>query len=221
MGVTYKAMDALLRRPVALKVIASRLLDNESLKARFIREARAAASLRHPNIASVFYLGSTESSYFYAMELVAGATLEEIVATRAPLDVMLALDITAQGTSALAAAHQAGLVHRDIKPANLIVSFEKHRATVKVIDFGLVKVTAEVSAESSISEPAIFLGTPRYASPEQFATGNVDIRSNIYAIGIILWEMLTGATPFGGSTARVAAQHLQAAHRPRVAFSRD
>src|SRR5262249_52770943 len=117
MGVTYKAMDTLLRRPVALKVIASHLLDNESLKARFIREARAAASLRHPNIASVFYLGSTESSYFYAMELVTGTTLQKIVATRAPLDVLLALNITAQVTSALAAAHQAGLVHRDIKPS--------------------------------------------------------------------------------------------------------
>jgi WD40 repeat protein/serine/threonine protein kinase len=211
MGVTYKAMDTLLRRPVALKVIASRLLDNESLKTRFIREARTAASLRHPNIASVFYLGSTESSYFYAMELVTGTTLEEIIATRAPLDVMLALDITAQIASALAAAHQAGLVHRDIKPANLIVSFDKkNRATVKVIDFGLVKVTAEVSSESSGSEPGIFLGTPRYASPEQFGVGKVDIRSDIYALGIILWEMLSGATPFSGSTAQVAAQHLQA-----------
>ncbi|MGA8659345.1 MAG: protein kinase [Chthoniobacterales bacterium] len=211
MGVTYKAMDTLLRRPVALKVIASRLLDNESLKARFIKEARAAASLRHLNIASVFYLGSTESSYFYAMELVVGTTLEEIIATRAPLDVTLALDITAQVASALAAAHQAGLVHRDIKPANLIVSFDdKNRATVKVIDFGLVKVTAEVSAESSASEAGIFLGTPRYASPEQFGAGEVDIRSDIYALGIILWEMLTGATPFSGSTAQVAAQHLQA-----------
>jgi len=212
MGVTYKAMDTLLRRPVALKVIASRLLDNESLKARFIREARAAASLRHPNIAPVFFLGSTESSYFYAMELVAGTTLEELIATRAPLDVMLALDITTQVASALAAAHQAGLVHRDIKPANLIVSFDaKNRATVKVIDFGLVKVTAEVSAESSVSEPGVFLGTPRYASPEQFGGGKVDIRSDIYAAGIILWEMLTGDTPFSGSAAQVAAQHLQAA----------
>ena len=84
MGVTYKAMDTLLRRPVALKVIASRLLENESLKTRFIREARAAASLRHPNIASVFYLGSNQSSYFYAMELVTGRTLEEIIAARGP-----------------------------------------------------------------------------------------------------------------------------------------
>src|SRR6478609_8580394 len=123
MGVTYKALDTLLLRPVALKVIASRLLENESLKARFVREARAAASLRHPNIASVFYLGSTESSFFYVMELVEGRTLENIIAARHPPDVNLALEIATQVASALAAAHQAGLVHRDIKPANLIVSF--------------------------------------------------------------------------------------------------
>src|SRR5215472_10918242 len=120
MGITYKAIDVFLRRTVALKVIASRLMENESLKKRFVREARAAAALRHPNIASVFYLGSTESSYFYAMEFVAGMTLEEIIATQGPLNLKLALNITAQVTSALAAAYQAGIVHRDIKPANLI-----------------------------------------------------------------------------------------------------
>ena len=108
MGVTYKAMDTLLRRPVALKVIASRLLGSESLRHRFIKEARAAASLRHPNIASVFYLGSSESSYFYAMELVPGRTLEVIISTQGPLHLTAALDITAQVASALAVAHQAG-----------------------------------------------------------------------------------------------------------------
>jgi serine/threonine protein kinase/tetratricopeptide (TPR) repeat protein len=211
MGVTYKAMDTVLRRPVALKVIASRLLGNESLKHRFIKEARAAASLRHPNIASVFYLGSSESSYFYAMELVTGKTLEEIIATQGPLNLLVALDITAQVASALAAAHQAGLVHRDIKPANLIVCFdERNRPTVKVIDFGLVKVTAEDLGDSSYSEPGVFLGTPRYASPEQFNEGQVDIRSDIYALGVALWQMLTKSTPFGGSPSQVAVQHLQA-----------
>jgi WD40 repeat protein len=211
MGVTYKALDTLLLRPVALKVIASGLLENESLKTRFVREARAAASLRHPNIASVFYLGSTESSYFYAMELVSGRTLQDIIAARHPLDVNLALQIAVQVASALAAAHQAGLVHRDIKPANLIVSFdERNRPTVKLIDFGLVKMTAEVSDDSSVSEPGMFLGTPRYASPEQFSDGLVDIRSDIYALGIVLWEMLAKTTPFTGSTAQIAGQHLQA-----------
>src|SRR5260370_399424 len=211
MGITYKAIDVALRRTVALKVIGSRLMENESLKSRFVREARAAAALRHPNIASVFYLGSTESSYFYAMEFVAGNTLEEIITTQGPLDLKLALNITAQVTSALAAAHQAGIVHRDIKPANLIVSFdEKHHPIVKVIDSGLVRVTREVSSDASLSDPGIFVGTPRYASPEQFGEGTIDIRSDLYALGITLWEMLTKTTPFSGSAVQVAGQHLEA-----------
>src|SRR6202047_2168907 len=210
MGVTYRAIDATLQRPVALKVISSRLIDNEMLKSRFIREARAAASLRHPNVASVFYLGSTESTYFYAMELVTGETLEQFIAKQGPLDPVLALDIAAQVTSALVAAHQAGLVHRDIKPANLILTRdEKGGMLVKVIDFGLVKLTGEPGDDSAASDPGTFLGTPRYASPEQFSGGKIDIRSGLYAVGIILWHMLTKATPFNGTPTQVAAQHLQ------------
>jgi serine/threonine protein kinase len=210
MGVTYRAIDTTLQRPVALKVISSRLIDNEVLKCRFIREARAAASLRHPNVASVFYLGSTESTYFYAMELVTGETLEQFIEKRGPLEPALALDITAQVTSALLAAHQAGLVHRDIKPANLILTRdEKGRMLVKVVDFGLVKLAAEPGDDSAMSDPGTFLGTPRYASPEQFSGGKIDIRSDLYAVGITLWHMLTKATPFNGTPTQVAAQHLQ------------
>jgi serine/threonine protein kinase len=212
MGVTYRAIDTTLQRPVALKVISSRLIDNEVLKSRFIREARAAASLRHPNVASVFYLGSTESSYFYAMELVTGETLEQFIGKNGPLDPILAIDITAQVTSALVAADQAGLVHRDIKPANLILTRdEKQRVLVKVVDFGLAKVAAEQGTDSGISDPGAFLGTPRYASPEQFSGGKIDIRSDLYAVGITLWQMLTKATPFNGTPTQVAAQHLQSA----------
>jgi len=210
MGITYRAIDTTLQRPVALKVISARLIDNEVLKGRFIREARAAASLRHPNVASVFYLGSTESTYFYAMELVTGETLEQLIEKQGPLDPALALDITAQVTSALVAAHQAGLVHRDIKPANLILTRdEKGRMLVKVVDFGLVKLTAEPGDDSAMSDPGTFLGTPRYASPEQFSGGKIDIRSDLYAVGITLWHMLTKATPFNGTPTQVAAQHLQ------------
>src|SRR6201986_3746038 len=192
MGITYKASDTTLRRPVALKVIASRLLHNESLKNRFLREARAAASLRHPYVASIYYLGSTEASYFYAMELIEGQTLEAFIAQHGPLDVKPALEITAQIASALAAAHQAGLVHRDIKPANIILARDSHgQLTAKVIDFGLVKFASGDIEESSASEPGIFLGTPRYASPEQISCGPVDIRSDLYSVGVTLWQMLT------------------------------
>jgi eukaryotic-like serine/threonine-protein kinase len=210
MGVTYRAIDTTLQRPVALKVISWRLIGNEVLKSRFIREARAAASLRHPNVASVFYLGSTESTYFYAMELVIGETLEQLIANQGPLDPVLALDISAQVTSALVAAHQAGLVHRDIKPANLILTRdEKGGMLVKVIDFGLVKLTGEPGDDSAMSDPGTFVGTPRYASPEQFSGGKIDIRSDLYAVGVTLWHMLTKATPFNGTPTQVAAQHLQ------------
>jgi TolB-like protein/lipopolysaccharide biosynthesis regulator YciM len=211
MGITYKASDTTLRRPVALKVISSRLLHNESLKNRFLREARAAASLRHPYVASIYYLGSTEASYFYAMELIEGQTLEAFISQHGPLDLKVALEITAQITSALAAAHQAGLVHRDIKPANIILTRESHgQLTAKVIDFGLVKFAAGDIEESSASEPGIFLGTPRYASPEQISCGPVDIRSDLYSVGVTLWQMLTKSAPFMGSPSEVAAQHLQA-----------
>ena len=210
MGVTYRAVDTTLQRPVALKVISSRLIDNEVLRYRFIREARAAASLRHPNVASVFYLGATESTYFYAMELVTGETLEQFIEHQGPLKPDLALEITAQITSALVAAHQAGLVHRDIKPANLILTQdERGRMLVKVVDFGLVKLTAEPGDDSAMSDPGTFLGTPRYASPEQFSGGKIDIRSDLYAVGIVLWHMLTKVTPFNGTPTQVAAQHLQ------------
>lgn len=211
MGITYKASDTTLRRPVALKVISSRLLHNESLKNRFLREARAAASLRHPYVASIYYLGSTEASYFYAMELIEGQTLETYISQHGPLDVKLALEIAIQIASALAAAHQAGLVHRDIKPANIILTRDNHgQLTAKVIDFGLVKLATGDIEESSASEPGIFLGTPRYASPEQISCGAVDIRSDLYSVGVTLWQMLTKAAPFIGTPSEVAAQHLQA-----------
>src|ERR1700747_3366496 len=210
MGITYKASDTTLRRPVALKVIASRLLHNESLKNRFLREARAAASLRHPYVASIYYLGSTEASYFYAMELIEGQTLEAFISQHGPLDVKLALEITAQITSALAAAHQAGLVHRDIKPANIILTRESHgQLTANVIDFGLVKFASGDIEESSASEPGIFLGNPLYASPEHVSCGPVDIRSDLYSVGVTLWQMLTKSAPFMGTPSEVAAQHLQ------------
>src|SRR5258708_10878298 len=211
MGVTYKAIDINLRRLAALKVISPHCIRDERTRERFVREARAAASLRHEHIASVYHLGVTGSTYFYAMEYVEGQTLEQVRRSRGPLPEELALEITSQVAAALAVAHQLQLVHRDIKPANLMVSFDqKNRPMVKVIDFGLVKVTAGIFDDSSASAPGILLGTPHYASPEQLSGEQVDIRSDIYSLGVTLWQMLTNSTPFSGSPARVAGQHLQA-----------
>ena len=211
MGVTYKAIDTNLHRLAALKVISPRCIRDEWIRERFVREARAAASLRHEHIASVYHLGVSGSTWFYAMEYVEGQTLERVLQVRGGLPEELALEITSQVAAALAAAHRHQLVHRDIKPANLIVSFdEKDRPTVKVIDFGLVKVSEGSLDDSSASAPGILLGTPHYASPEQFSGGKVDARSDLYSLGVTLWHMLTSTPPFSGSPAQVAGQHLQA-----------
>jgi WD40 repeat protein/serine/threonine protein kinase len=212
MGVTYKAMDKNLNRFAALKIISPRCIRNRWIRERFIREARAAASLRHEHIASVYHLGFTGSTCFYAMEYVKGKTLERVLRSRGALPEKVALEITSQVAGALSAAHRLHLVHRDIKPANLMVSFdEKDSPITKVIDFGLVKVTASGGfGESFVSTPGLVVGTPHYASPEQLSGGEVDDRSDLYSLGVTLWHMLTNTTPFSGSPIQVAGQHLQA-----------
>ena len=140
MGVTYKAFDVDLHCPVTLKVISERYLGDESARLRFLREARAAASVRHPNVASVFHLGRTGQNYFYAMEFVEGETLENLIKRSGRLEVKLALEIATQVAAGLAAVHKQKLVHRDIKPSNIMVSVEEGGAvTAKIIDLGLAK----------------------------------------------------------------------------------
>ena len=143
MGVTYKAFDVDLRCPVTLKVISERNLGDESARLRFLREARAAASVRHPNVASVFHLGRSAEGYFYAMEFVEGETLEKLIKRSGRLEVKLALDIATQVAGGLAAVHKKGLVHRDIKPTNIMVSLEDGGpSTAKIIDLGLAKAVS-------------------------------------------------------------------------------
>ena len=152
MGVTYKAFDVDLHCPVTLKVISERYLGDESARLRFLREARAAASVRHPNVASVFHLGRTGSSYFYAMEFVEGETLENLIKRSGRLEVKLALEIATQVAAGLAAVHKQNLVHRDIKPSNIMVSLEEGGAvTAKIIDLGLAKAVNEPASEAAIS----------------------------------------------------------------------
>jgi hypothetical protein len=211
MGVTYKALDVDLRCPVTLKVISERYLSDESAGLRFLREARAAASVRHPNVASVLHLGRTGSSYFYAMEFVEGETLEHLIERSGWVEVKLALEITTQVAAGLAAVHKQKLVHRDIKPSNIMVTFEEGgEPMVKIIDLGLAKLTTDLPAEAAISMPGVFAGTPEFASPEQFAGIPVDIRSDIYSLGVTLWEMVTGKAPFRGTSAEVMYQHQHA-----------
>jgi tetratricopeptide (TPR) repeat protein len=211
MGVTYKALDVDLQCPVTLKVISERYLGDESARLRFLREARAAASVRHPNVASVFHLGRADGNYFYAMEFVEGETLEHFIKRSGRVEVKLALEIVTQVATGLAAVHKQKLVHRDIKPSNIMVSVdESGSVTAKIIDLGLAKPVTDVPAEAVISMPGAFAGTPEFASPEQFAGVGVDIRSDLYSLGITLWEMVTGKTPFRGTTGEVMYQHLHA-----------
>jgi serine/threonine protein kinase/tetratricopeptide (TPR) repeat protein len=211
MGVTYKAFDINLHCPVTLKVISERYLGDESARFRFLREARAAASVRHPNVASVFHLGRTGDSYFYAMEFVEGETLEKLIKRSGPLEVKLALEIATQVAAGLAAVHEQHLVHRDIKPTNIMVRLkEKGGVTAKIIDLGLAKTVDESASEAGISSPGAFAGTPEFASPEQFAGVQVDIRSDLYSLGVTLWVMATGQTPFRGTSGKVMYQHQHA-----------
>src|ERR1700745_1358587 len=208
MGVTYKAFDVDLHCPVTLKVISERYLGDESARLRFLREARAAASVRDPNVASVFHLGRTGENYFYAMEFVEGETLGNLIKRSDRLEAKLALEIANQVATGLGAIREQNLVHRDIKPTNIMVRLkEEGGVTAKIIDLGLAKALDESASEAEISSPGAFAGTPEFASPEQFAGVGVDIRSDLYSLGVTLWVMVAGQTPFQGTPADVMFQH--------------
>jgi non-specific serine/threonine protein kinase len=231
MGVTYRAIDTSLQRPVALKLIASEWVKRGAeVRARFMREARTAAALRHPNVATVYHFGIREENgqCFCAMELVEGETLETRVRRIGPLDALTTIDIALQVSSALAAAEKQGLVHRDLKPANLMlvetveaaappISRARKNATrashllVKVIDFGVAKALAEKPDAMGLTHGG-FVGTPAFASPEQFTDARVDVRSDIYSLGATLWYLLTGHRPFEGAT----IEQIRANQRSRL-----
>jgi serine/threonine protein kinase len=212
MGVTYKALDVNLRYAVALKVINAQFIGDESARRRFVREARAAASVRHPNVASVFHLGKSGDCYFYAMEFVDGESLDKVIRRSGRLDPSTALKVTALVAAGLEAIGKQNLVHRDIKPSNIMVSFDGDKiVNAKIIDLGLAKGTlADDGSISEISIQGAFAGTPAYSGPEQFAGVGADIRSDLYSLGITLWEMLAGEVPFKGSTSRLIYQHQHA-----------
>src|SRR5215470_10380888 len=203
MGVTYRATDTSLQRKVALKIIKTDIAERSAdARARFMREARAAAALRQENIATVYQFGMCVETgqYFYAMELIEGETLDERVHRAGPLDARTTIEIAQQVTSALAAAEKHGLVHRDLKPGNLMLvspDGENQKVQVKIIDFGLAKaIHAEIDPKSLTHDK--FVGTPAFASPEQFEHSALDVRSDIYSLGETLWFALTGKTPFSG-----------------------
>lgn len=204
MAVTYRAWDTVLKSVVALKVIDRKMAENPAARSRFLREARAAAQIHHPNVARVIHYGEQNGECFYAMELVEGETLEARVQREGPLPLSLALEVIEQAARALAAAEACGVVHRDIKPSNLMIESDASDSLVaKVIDYGVAKVTAGPSEFEADQTQAGFIGTPAFASPEQFADSGqprIDARSDIYSLGVTLWYLLCGRTPFAGRT---------------------
>jgi serine/threonine protein kinase/TPR repeat protein len=209
MGITYKAFDTNLRCPVALKVINNAYLNSDVARQRFLREARAAAALRHQNVASVFHLGTDHESYFYAMEFIDGETVDAYMKRTGPLGPVEALEITMQVSRALAAAVKQQLVHRDLKPANLMLVDEEGEKVVKVIDFGLAKSAKREGEDSgALTVGGGFVGTPHFASPEQLEERDIDIRSDIYSLGATLYYMISGRPPYAGSVAQIMSQHL-------------
>src|SRR5437764_3118114 len=204
MAITYRARDTVLNSLVAIKVIDRKVAQNPGARSRFLREARAAANIRHPNVARVTYYGEQDGECFYAMELVEGETLEARVRRAGPVPLALALEAIEQAARALAVAEVCGVVHRDIKPSNLMLESDASEAlVVKVIDYGVAKVMGLQAEPAAEQTQAGFIGTPAFASPEQFAGAEqspIDTRSDIYSLGVTLWYLLSGRTPFVGRT---------------------
>ncbi len=204
MAEVYRARDRLLDRPVALKVLFPELSVDRAFVERFRREAQAAAKLSHPNIVPVFDWGQDTGAYFIVMEYVDGRPLSAVLRETGPLDAARAAEITSLVAAALASAHRHGVVHRDIKPGNVLIT---HDGQVKVTDFGIARA---VNTEDSLTQTGAVMGTATYFSPEQAEGLGVDARTDIYSLGVVLFEMLTGRPPFLGDTpVSVASKHVR------------
>jgi serine/threonine protein kinase len=205
MGTVYRALHLLIDRPVAIKVLNRLFVEDEAARTRFRREARAAGRLQHPNAVTVTDFGESQDGYVYlVMELLEGRTLRDVLAKQAPLDVARSVALMLQISAAVAAAHEAGIIHRDLKPANIfVVQHSEVPAVVKVLDFGIAKLAAELLDDEdalALTQVGAMIGTPRYMSPEQCDGLELTPAADVYSLGCILYEMLTGTVPFSGAT---------------------
>jgi serine/threonine-protein kinase len=203
MADVYEGQDTLLNRRVAIKVLHSQFSADEAFVKRFRREAQAAANLSHPNIVGIYDWGQAQGTYFIVMELVDGRSLRDVLRSEGALLPRRATEIAAEVTAALSVAHQAGLVHRDVKPGNILLAKD---GTVKVTDFGIARAWDD---SQELTRTGAVIGTATYFSPEQAQGAPADARSDLYALGVVLYEMLTGRPPFtGDSPMSVAFQHV-------------
>src|SRR2546421_532056 len=197
----YLAEDQELGRRVAIKILDDRHAADDSFIERFRREAKNAAGLSHPNIVSIYERGEAQGTYYIAMEYLSGRSLKELIVSRGPAPIRIAIDYTRQMLAALGFAHRHGIVHRDIKPHNVVVDAD---GQLKVTDFGIAR-----SGASQMTEVGSIIGTAQYLSAEQARGSPVDQRSDVYSVGIVLYEMLTGTVPFTGDTPlEIAMKHL-------------
>ena len=202
MGVVYEALDETLGRKVAVKLLAPELVGSEERRQRFLREARSAAAISHPNVATVHEIDEVAGQVFIVMELVPGQNLREVMA-QGRMSVSHALEIALGIARAAGHAHAAGVIHRDLKPENVMVLPDER---VKVLDFGVAKLDVDIEsantlpAGGAITEEGRVLGTPGYMAPEQARGEPVDARSDVFSIGVVLYEMVAGARPFQGKS---------------------
>src|SRR2546425_4351069 len=222
MGEVYLAEDPRLHRKVALKLLPADLASNQARMRRFVQEAKASAALNHPNIAHIYEIGEADGVHFIAMEFIDGDTLR--LRLKRGMRLGQVLDVTTQAASALAAAHRSGIIHRDLKPENVMLTSEGY---VKVLDFGLAKLTERPIADSAAStligtDPGMIIGTAQYMSPEQARGLDVDARTDIWSLGVMLYEMITGHVPFEGATkSDIIASILEREPRPLISHSPD
>jgi len=195
MGEVWRAEDTKLLRPVAIKILSERIANDPEWKARFLREARTIAQMNHPNIATIYSIEQEADKLFIAMELVKGESLSTVLA-RGALKPVEAVHIVKQVAAALAEAHDKGVVHRDVKPDNIIVG----KRSVKVLDFGIAKQLVSSSATPTLTQAGLIVGTPFYMSPEQALGRPVDARSDLFSLGVVLYEALAGKRPFEGES---------------------
>ena len=205
MGVVYLAEQEALRRQVAVKVILSEFADDPAFRRRFERESRLAAAIEHPNLVPVHAAGEDDGQLFIVMRFIAGTDLRAVLAEEGALPPARAVEIASEVAAGLDAAHAAGLVHRDVKPANVLLATDADRPSAYLTDFGLTK---EVSSQSGITTSGQWVGTVDYIAPEQLEHGRVDRRADVYALGCVLYQMLTGATPYSGTTIQKMWAHV-------------